>query len=130
MLEFCLFVIILAGLISFSIRLHVFNQSFEVQNRAYDNFKTLKARMTVKEINEKLGRKGHLVLKIGYPLKYRWYFGDSVVVEDERGFIVPFKKFSNDIENMRKYKLKRSSAYIEMDFVDGYNVGGVAIGLN
>lgn len=128
MLEMCLVVILLVGLISFGARLHAFNDIPKVQNKALNDFKAVQNGMSLSELNTLFGRKGHKVLNSSY--KYRWNFGDSVVLLDKHGTVVPFTEFDKNIDNWHEYSFKRSPAYIEVDLVDGKNIGAKTVGLN
>ena len=130
MLEFCLFGILLVGLISFSIRLHIFNNLYAIQNQAYKNYQSLTDGMSLTEINERMGCKGKRVFSLASNTKYRWNFGKSVIVKNKDNEIVSFSEFMNDIENRHNYQLKLSPAFVEMNFENNVSTSGKAVALN
>lgn len=130
MIEIAVIFILLAGVISFFYRMKVFNELPIIQEKALLNFKKINKEMTLNDINELFGKKGKKVKFVAEPKRYRWYFGDSVIAMTKSGTLIPFADFVKNIENRHNYSLKLSPAYIEIDFINGKNLGGVAIGLN
>lgn len=130
MIEVGVIFILLAGIVSFLYRMKEFNELPAIQKKALSDFKKINKEMSLSDVNELLGKKGKKVKFTVGPNRYCWYFGDSVIVKTKSGTIVPFADFIKNIDNRYNYSLKLSPAYIEVDFIDGKNLGGIAVGLN
>ena len=126
MIGTCLIAIMLVGVVSFFIRLKTFNNLPTVQKEAYNHFMEIKDGASLKELNDLLGKKGKKVFNQN---KYRWFFGDSIVVKRGND-IVSFSDFDKDIIHRSDYIFKRSPAYIEIEENNGILSNVIAVGLN
>lgn len=126
MLIACLVLICIVGLISFYFRLKAFNNLSNVQKEAYYCFKQIKNGSSLKELNSLLGRKGR---KVFCKNKYRWTFGDTIIVK-KGNEVISFEDFSNATDDIHNYSFKISPAYIEMESREGTFYNAVAVGLN
>lgn len=126
MIGACLVVIALVGLVSFYFRLKTFNNLPDVQKEAYNRFIEIKDGASLQELNGLFGKNGKKVFNQN---KYRWSFGDSIVVKKNND-IVSFSDFDSDIANRSDYMFKRSPAYIEVEDNNGTFSNAIAVGLN
>ena len=126
MVEFCFLAIVLSAIISFWYRMKVFNMLPIVQKNAFSSFINIKEGSSLSELNELFGKKAKKVFNTN---KYRWYFGDSIIVKRGKD-IVSFSDFNKDIDHYRDYKFENCISYIEVIDNNGILSNPVAVGLN
>ena len=126
MVEFCFFVVVLTAIISFCCRMREFNMLPIVQKEAISSFNQIKEGCSLSELNELFGKKAK---KVSNTNKYRWYFGDSIIVKKGKD-VVSFSDFNKDIDHYRDYKFENCISYIEVIDNNGILSNPVAVGLN